>query len=63
MFIDVYLSKKEGETVKKPYIPKRSLSLYLPITMYERLERLQQLLHEDTITGTIIRMIEMCEKV
>lgn len=49
--------------MKKPYIPKRSLSLYLPITMYERLERLQQLWHEDTITGTIIRMIEMCEKV
>ena len=61
--MDVYLNKKGGETVKKPYIPKRSLSLYLPITMYERLERLRQLLHEDTITGTIIRMIEMCEKV
>lgn len=48
--------------MKREYIPKRSLSLYLPITMYERLEKIRQLWHEDTITGTIIKMIEKCEK-
>ena len=50
---------KGGDFVKKPYVPKKILSIQLPVDLHEKLCELAMHWHT-TKTGAVVRLLTDC---